>query len=191
MDQGKKSFIALVFVFLAPVLLGTLVFFNKEKLGLGGSTVNYGTLITPVIPLNTQGLSEYATDAEKSKIITKKWTLLYIALDSCDTTCKERLLLMKNVRLLMNEDMRRIRTTLVSADNTLQETLKTDYPDLVFARIDTSTTPFLSQFKHKAVNPIYLIDPLGNLMMFYPQTKSDHKLMIKDLKRLLKYSRVG
>ena len=37
---------------------------------------------------------------------------------------------------------------------------------------------------------IYLIDPLGNLMMRFPKD-ADPARMVKDLKRLLKISRIG
>ena len=37
---------------------------------------------------------------------------------------------------------------------------------------------------------IYLLDPLGNLIMRYPKN-ADPKKMHKDLGRLLKYSRIG
>jgi hypothetical protein len=39
-------------------------------------------------------------------------------------------------------------------------------------------------------NYIYLVDPLGNLMMRFPAEPDPSKL-IKDLQRLLKYSRFG
>ncbi len=37
---------------------------------------------------------------------------------------------------------------------------------------------------------IYLVDPLGNLMMRYPRDPDPAKLL-KDLQRLLRYSRIG
>jgi cytochrome oxidase Cu insertion factor (SCO1/SenC/PrrC family) len=37
---------------------------------------------------------------------------------------------------------------------------------------------------------IYLIDPLGNLVLRYPKNAEPAK-MKKDLERLLKYSRIG
>ena len=37
---------------------------------------------------------------------------------------------------------------------------------------------------------IYLVDPMGNLMMFY-EPDADAKGMVKDLERLLKISYVG
>lgn len=191
MKQGKKSLYTLLFVFLAPVVLGTSVYFNKEKLGIGVNTVNYGTLVTPANPLQIEGLSMAGKAAIKENILSKKWTLLFITPNKCDAFCKDRLLLMKNVRLLMNENMRRIRTVLISSNPALEATLKNDNSNLVFANVESGSSVFLTQFKNKETMPIYMIDPLGNLMMFYPQPKPNHKMMIKDLKRLLKYSRIG
>jgi cytochrome oxidase Cu insertion factor (SCO1/SenC/PrrC family) len=37
---------------------------------------------------------------------------------------------------------------------------------------------------------IYLVDPLGQVMMRYPD-QPDPKKMIKDFQRLMKYSRLG
>jgi hypothetical protein len=37
---------------------------------------------------------------------------------------------------------------------------------------------------------VYLVDPLGNLMMYY-LPDANPRGMIKDLHRLLKYSRIG
>ena len=37
---------------------------------------------------------------------------------------------------------------------------------------------------------IYLVDPLGNLMLRFPRDP-DPSRMIKDLQRLLRYSRIG
>jgi hypothetical protein len=37
---------------------------------------------------------------------------------------------------------------------------------------------------------IYVVDPLGNLILRFPED-ADPKRMIKDMSRLLKYSRVG
>jgi hypothetical protein len=41
-----------------------------------------------------------------------------------------------------------------------------------------------------ARDSVYLVDPLGNLMMRYPEG-ADGKRMLKDLRRLLKVSQIG
>ena len=190
MDQGKKSLLALVFVFLAPVVLGSLLFFNKEKLGIS-STVNYGTLIIPAKPTLAEGLFHKGKPAKPEQALSKRWTMLYIEPNECDSFCLDRLLLIKRVRLLMNEEMRRVRTTFITPQANLEDILQKDNPDLKIRQIESSNAEFLKQFPHLNERPIYLIDPLGNMMMFYPQETPEYKKMIKDLKRLLKYSRVG
>jgi cytochrome oxidase Cu insertion factor (SCO1/SenC/PrrC family) len=101
---------------------------------------------------------------------------------------------MKRVRTLMNEHMRRMRTVLVTGNGKANATtMKTDYPDLVLTHTNTEKSAFIAQFKQINIGAaaVYLIDPLGNLMMVYPQTKPNVKRILKDLKRLLKYSRLG
>ncbi|MEE9303249.1 MAG: hypothetical protein V3U84_05635 [Thiotrichaceae bacterium] len=190
MDQGKKSFLALVFVFVAPVVLGSLLFFNKEKLGIS-STVNYGELIVPAKPTLADGLMRDGKPAKGDQAISKRWTMLYIEPNECDSFCMDRLLLMKRVRLLLNEEMRRVRTTFVSPHAQLEAQLKKDYPDLNVRQVESASSIFIKQFPQLDKKPIYLLDPLGNMMMLYPDADPDYKFMIKDIKRLLKYSRVG
>jgi len=40
-------------------------------------------------------------------------------------------------------------------------------------------------------NSIFLIDPIGNFMLYYNSKEINIKFVLKDLKRLLKYSRIG
>lgn len=191
MDAGKKSFLWLIAVFVAPILLGTLLFFNLERLGLSKGSVNYGVLVQPATPTVIEDLKQADGQAKPENTITKKWTMLYIASQDCEQACLEKLLLMKRIRLLMNEQMRRVRTLVVSSVDILNKIPKQENPDLVFANVDTKTSIFLKQFPEQDKMPVYLIDPFGNLMMYYPQAEPDAKKMINDLRRLLKYSHLG
>lgn len=202
MDKGKKSFLWLIAVFVAPILLGTLLFFNLERLGFKKGSVNYGTLIQPAFPAQVHDLMQADQKAPRENTLAKKWTLLYIQQNNCDSLCQERLLLIKRIRLLMNEQMRRVRTVFVSNPTTSRSVSTKDNPDLVLATIaqtsltnpsSTADTPsaFLKQFPELGENAIYLLDPLGNLMMYYPQVEPNAKKMIKDLMKLLKYSHLG
>ncbi len=191
MDAGKKSFLWLIAVFVAPILLGTLLFFNLERLGFEKGAVNYGTLIQPAFPAQLHDLMQGDKEADKEKTLTNKWTMLYIEPDICDQACLDRLMLIKRVRLLMNEQMRRVRTVLVSKQEVGALISIKDNPDLVLAHVDMTSSEFLKQFPELEKTPVYLLDPLGNLMMYYPQVSPDIKKMIKDLLKLLKYSHLG
>lgn len=190
MHQGKKTLLLLLTVFLLPVILGTGMFLAKDKLGIASGQVNYGMLVTPAKPTHANGLEEDGKAVKVEDILHRKWTMVFLSGDGCDQFCQQRLLLMKNVRLLLNEDMRRIRTVMVTPDKAVADSFTRDYPDLIIMEA-AKGGPFYQQFPNQQDAPIYLVDPLGNLMMFYPQASPDAKLMIKDLKRLLKYSHVG
>ena len=189
MNNGKKSFVFLVLLFIAPVLLGTLLFFNLDRLGFDKGGVNYGTLVQPAFPLVVNDLKVAGNDVSPEEVISKKWTMLYFAPTECGDFCKDRLALLKRVRLLTNEQMRRVRTTVISDNNvTLQGIVKNNYASIVVASVDQG---FAKQFPKLELQPIYLVDPLGNLMMYYSQKEPDIKKMLKDINRLLKYSRIG
>ena len=87
MDSGKKSFLWLVTVFIAPILLGTLLFFNLDKLGFKKGSVNYGLLVQPALPTKLADLKQGDSPAVAKEVLTKKWTMLYIENDKCDETC--------------------------------------------------------------------------------------------------------
>lgn len=198
MDSGKKSFLGLVAVFVAPILIGTIWFYSVDRSAIEKNSTNYGVLIKPAFPLNIDGLLQDTKVAKPKETVTKKWSLLYIAPQQCDQTCKDKLLLIYRVRLLMNEQLRRVRTVVVStgaeADITIKEieiVKKDRYFDLVYTHTESQQSTFYQQFPDRDKHPVYLIDPLGNLMMYYPQDVPDAKKMIKDLSRLLKYSHLG
>ncbi len=191
MDSGKKSFLTLIALFLAPIVLGTLLFFNMDKMGFKKGSVNYGALIQPAFPAEADGLMSAGKPARKGQTLSKKWTMLYIETDDCKQLCIDRLLLMKRVRLLMNEQMRRVRTVLVTNIDAIKQSKILDDNNLVVTTLTSPESPFLEQFPMLEKKPIFLLDPLGNLMMYYSQEKPNAKKMIKDLKKLLKYSRLG
>ena len=93
---------------------------------------------------------------------------------------------MKTIRTLMNDDMRRIQRMIIIEDGS---TPKSNNESLIRARV---TSEKLTQsLKKYTENAIYLIDPIGNIMLYYEPQNIDIRLVIKDLKRLFKYSRIG
>jgi hypothetical protein len=64
--------------------------------------------------------------------------------------------------------------------------LTTQYPDLEPVQVDAAL--FAKALPRDDV--IYLMDPLGNILMFYENEKAG-KQMLKDIKHLLKISKMG
>lgn len=181
----------MIFVFVAPIVIGTVMFFNIDRLGIKGGSTNYGQLIQPAKPSILSDLYYKGQLAKKEDTIGKLWTLTYLEPENCAQVCEEKLILIKKIRLLTNEKMRRVRTLFVTSNTIAEQFNKKDYGNLVVASVKDKDAEFLKQFPARESKPIYLIDPLGNIMMYYPQQKIDVKKMLKDIKRLLKYSSLG
>jgi len=192
MTSAKKTLLLMIFVFVAPIIIGAVMFLNADNLKMGTGTVNYGKLITPPVKIEVDGLEIDGKAADVETTARVKWSLLYLVPEDCDGKCRARIDLLKRLRLVTNENMRRIRTVAVfpqTPEN--KEKLAFDNPDLLIVTQGENASSFMNQFPNQSENPIYLIDPIGNLMMYYAGDEPDIKRMLKDLKRILKYSHIG
>jgi len=190
--SGKKTLLLMIFVFVAPIVIGAVMFMFSDNLKMGADTVNYGKLIAPPVNINVDGIQVDGKAANTETTAREKWTLLYLAKDNCTEQCAARIDLLKRLRTLTNENMRRVRTVAVFPDTPENiEKLVYDNPELLITTKGDDAASFMSQFPHQDEDPIYVIDPLGNLMMYYAGEVPDIKRMLKDFKRILKYSHIG
>ena len=175
----KKDFWVLLSIFILPIAIGTL-FFYLNPTYFSQNTVNYGELIRPVITTEKADI-EFEDDATFNGF----WTLAY-ASKNCDSICEEALADIKTIRTLINMDMRRIQRVLITEDGSLP--MVSD-ENLLIARVtNKKLAAKLAEFPE---NSIFLIDPIGNFMLYYNSKDINIKFVLKDLKRLLKYSRIG
>lgn len=192
MASGKKTLLTILIVFVAPMVIGTVMFLNAERLGLSTQTTNYGTLIEPIVNLSVDGVNVDGNAADVEKLVRNKWTLLYFAPEVCNEQCAARQALMKRIRLLTNEDMRRIQTASIYPQTPSNpDVLANEYANMHIGILNEKGADFKAQFPKLDEQPIYLIDPLGNLMMYYSGDTPDIKRIMKDFKRILKYSQIG
>lgn len=174
----KKELWVLLASFVLPIALGT-AFFYWNPTAFTGNTVNYGEFVNPIITTESQDIV-FAKNTPGN--LQGIWTLTY-STNNCDANCKRILKDMKTVRLLMNEDMRRVQRMLLTNGVTdVQET------GVLIARPSIALSQQLEQFPD---NTLFLIDPLGNIMLRYDSQALDIKRTVKDLERLFKYSRIG
>ena len=176
---ARKEFWLLLAMFILPIAFGTLFFYANPNY-FSESTVNYGELVRPVIETD-----EGDIEIEGSSSLQGIWTIVYVS-SRCDDACEKAVADMKTIRTLMNADMRRIQRMIIIEDNSIP---KSDDKDLIKARL--TSEKLTKSLKKYTENAIYLIDPIGNIMLYYEPQDIDIRLVIKDLKRLFKYSRIG
>ncbi len=166
-------------MFILPIALGTLFYFLNPKY-FSENTVNYGELVQPIIVTQKE---DFVIDDDGS--FEGLWTLAYVA-DKCEILCSKAVEDMNTIRVLMNDEMRRIQTAVALPNGSRAINLNDKALSVFIANF--ALFQRLNSFGKES---IFLIDPIGNIMMHYEAEGIDIKRAIKDLKRLLKYSRIG
>jgi cytochrome oxidase Cu insertion factor (SCO1/SenC/PrrC family) len=198
--NSRQALVLLALLFLMPVFVAWVMQMNAEHGWRPGGTTNKGALIQPPRPLTLPaGLVGATGEPLDRGFLDGKWTLIYIGDASCGEACREKLYYMRQVRLAQGENLRRVQrlflVTGAPAGSGRQEVLR-DYPDMAVARLSpeqaAAIAPVFSVegIPMQGAGNIYLVDPLGNLMMYY-RPDADPRGMIQDLQRLLKYSHIG
>lgn len=182
--KGRLQLILLMLLLLSPVIASYI--FHTYSLH-PENTVNYGEL------LEIKRIEGVATNLENNTIFRTKqlkgmWTLLMIDSGKCDQYCEDKLYLMRQIRLATHVDKDRVeRVWLINDDVMPDSSLVEQYTGTLF--VQTKGKEFVSEFPYveSQQNHIYVIDPMGYLMMRYPKGP-DSKKILKDLQRLLKLS---
>ena len=197
--SSRQGLVLLLLIFLAPTFVAW-VMHNSGKSGWQPEGLtNKGNLVHPARPLSMPA-ELLAGERPLNDYLQGKWTLLYFGDADCDEACNTSLYNMRQVNILQNEHMRRVQRLFLLRSDALPETLASlleqEYPDMAVTTITPGQAQQISPdflidgVSMQGAERIYIIDPLGNLMMYYPPG-ADPGGMHKDLKKLLKYSKIG
>ena len=148
---------------------------------------NHGELILPVRQLPR------ASALYGAKTFTHRWSLVYVGSGACDDACASALYVMRQTHLALNNDMERMQRVFVaSGDPPARESLLREYPGLVVIQArGLEGEELLRQFPaDERAQAIFIVDPLGNLMMRF-DARTNPKGLHEDLVRLLKLSNIG
>lgn len=184
--KGKKVLIVLAAVCVLPLLASYVMYFLWRP----DSTVNYGQLLSPR-PLPAEKLATVDGGAFEFSSLKGRWVLVLADGGGCDAKCEELLYFIRQVRKAQGEHQERIeRVWLLADDKRPKGELLSAIEGMHVVKAAGSAT--LAAFVADAAHPraIHLVDPLGQVMMRYPDAP-DPKKMIKDFQRLMKYSRLG
>jgi hypothetical protein len=182
----RSKFLMLIGVFVVPVAAAYLAFFGWRPAG----HTNYGDLLK-VTPLQQTAGATHDGMPLNLDSLQGKWLMVHVGPASCDADCERQLYLMRQIRITQGKEQSRIERLWVLTDTgAVAPALLQDYPGLHVWR--PADIDFVGQFPaaNGRAGHIYLVDPLGNLMLRFP-ADPDPKRMMKDLKLLLKASQIG
>jgi hypothetical protein len=182
----------LVGVFFAPLALAFLLYYGSGGWRPPGST-NRGELISPARPLPNVDLPMSNGEPLAASVWRGRWTLVYVGDGRCDERCRAALTLIRQTRLALNKDMARVQRIFLTTGNCCERAyLDAEHPGLLIALADNAPgADLLAAFPDTAAGSIYIVDPLGNLMMRHPPAAAPTKDLLEDLRRLLKLSHIG
>ena len=190
-SSGRIKMLLLLLVCAAPVIASYFTFYVIKPQG----RINYGELILPVAPLPAAPLRLLDGRPYDLAALKGKWVLLTIDHGACAEPCVEKLYKMRQVRATQGKDAERLETAwLIDDEAQLETQVIRAYDGTHMLR--AGGAPVLKNFTPAAApgadrhDHIYLIDPLGNLVLRYPKD-ADPQKMKRDLERLLRYSRIG
>lgn len=192
--KGRMQMLLLLLVCASPVIASYLTYYVFKP--AGGKT-NYGTLIEPQRPVPAVAATDERGQALPLQQLKGKWLLVSTDGAACDEACVKRLFTIRQIRAGQGKERERIVPVWLITDNgpvdpRLTAAYNEPYAGVRFLRIDRDTVRrWLPAAEGQPVEAtLYLVDPLGNLMMRFPKDP-DPKKMQSDLTRLLKYSRIG
>ena len=198
-SRNRKFLVALALLFFTPLAVSFYMYYGPEG-WRPAKHVNRGDLIDPARPLPEVSLAVAARNADhqtKPDFLKGKWTLLYYGAGTCSALCRTDLYNTRQIRIALNRDMDRVqRVFLAEGECCDWPFLETEHPDLLTVRATPEAAPLLALLPVvDGVAPlqadrVYLIDPLGNLMMSYAPNARP-KGLLEDIKRLLGLSHVG
>ncbi len=190
MSRDKKILLALAAIFFVPLIVAWIWFYNVDALRPGGSVAK-GELIQPARALGEFSFLRVDAEGEVTDAsLHGRWAMIYVGGAICGDDCRQSLYEMRQVHTALGRNGVRIqRVYLMVGASTPDDSAfyQTEHPGLIMASVEPSAQ-ILGNFDQPG--RIYLVDPLGNLMMSYPSDATGRDLL-DDLKRLFRVSRIG
>lgn len=201
--RSKTPLIIIMLMSLAPLVAALIVYFIPELRPEGSAA--YGELVEPQRPMpNAKDLPLMTLDGKPFDLSSLKGKWIMMAADgaACPEACARKLYIIRNTHASQGKHVERLaRVWFITDDAPVPEKVLEAYKGAVMVRVNPvvlqqfllggaagSVTP--EQARQGLSTPIWVIDPLGNLMLQYPAV-ADPEMFRKDIRKLIKSSRIG
>jgi hypothetical protein len=183
--SARPQLLFIAFIFFGPLLLAAWMYYGGHFRPAGAS--NHGALLGPVINASTALPASVLLQAASGH-----WLLLYANESECADACRKALYTMRQGRLMLGKDQDRLVRGFLHGDSPPDKVFLADeHPGLNVAE-DTGLVSLLNNKKpvELASGGYFLLDPLGNLVMYF-RPDIDPSDMMADIEHLLRLSHIG
>jgi cytochrome oxidase Cu insertion factor (SCO1/SenC/PrrC family) len=183
-----------VLAFIAPVVLAYIMFFFVDV----KSFTNHGEILDPIIHITDFKLRDEKAQIIPQQELTFKWRLISFLGKHCDQQCEKRLYDTRQIHTSLGKDQHRLVRMFIHlqpADKALLALSEKTHKNVIHVNGDAG---IISKALGKNLrddagirnNEVYIMDPMGNVMMRFTQ-EQENKEFLHDLKKLLKASQIG
>jgi hypothetical protein len=194
----RLALIIIAALFFLPIVLAWLMYTGAIEFQ-PQATRNMGRLVRPPLPIDWAGVRR---DGDASGPVAEgfagHWLVLHAVPRPCREDCLRDIAELRQVHLAAGRQQTRLRLALLHDldDPASARAIQDIYPKFqLLENPDGSLWRTLESVARNSVPPAsargstYLVDPLGNIMLFYAPG-SDPNDLSKDLKRLLTWSKL-
>lgn len=169
--RNRMQMVAIMMIGFVTLGASYLVFYLAKTDG-GWQTTNHGEFVTPHTTTAQLG---WQVDGDQ-----RRWWLWMVTAD-CVTGCLQQVQKLQALHKLLNRDADRLRRGYTDVTGAPRADWMSQYPGLAEVRV---ADPGALE------RGLYIIDPNGNLVLFYA-LDTNPKPILDDLKKLLKVSQIG
>lgn len=183
---ARRVLLLLALVCIAPIVASYVIYYGLRP----SARVNYGELLVTAPAPDIAGVDGEGAPLRLAAL-RGRWVLLTADDATCDARCEGKLYATRQARTMQGAERERVvRLWLRPADAPAPPAaMRAAHPDLTIMRAEQRQWDALPGPGGARAN-IYLLDPLGNLVLRYP-ADPDIKGLAKDLERLLRASQIG
>lgn len=175
-QKNSRVQLAAILLIASVSLAAAYVLYYLARDGGVWATTNHGEFVQPPVTLADLGVVD---DQGNSLLTGANWWLWVVISKQCGAECKTAVHRLRQLHVLLNKDASRIRRALVTPRALAPPAILEDYPNMRHLGLTGGLE-----------DGIYIVDPLGNLVFFYPYADAGRPLL-DDIKRLLKISQIG
>lgn len=173
-------------VFVVPLVFAIFLYYGGAALQPAARS-NHGALLEPIVNIHESVSNDAFRDVAKDH-----WVLLYSNEQVCEEDCREALYTLRQSRLMLGNDMSRLVRVFLHGESPPDTVfIEQQHPGLI-ALQDRALSRFLATRRPSQLAPggYFLVDPLGNLVMYFPADIVPGR-MVDDIEHLLELSRIG
>ena len=187
MKRNRRPLLLLWVIFIAPLACAFWLYYGSNW--RPAQRTNHGALINPAIALPALPMGGVAVNALRGK-----WSLVVVGNGNsgCDDGCRVALVYARQTWLSLGKLTPRVQRVLLGGDGCCDRIyLRNEHNGLAVAQLpDRAVATLRDAIPPPHDQAIYIVDPLGNLMMRY-DVRQDPKGLREDLKNLLELSHIG